>query len=134
MSVRSCAGHGLPAGGRQVEERSLLQPARRAQGRQLSEAVPADGIGLQTELLERPQRGQTGRTDRRLGGLGRPQGCRGVIAVGARPGENAIAQKPLADGKPVGGFECGERAREHARQIRHHARVLAALAREQKRE
>ena len=46
---------------------AIVDPAGRAQRGQLAEAVPADQVGADAEILEDPQQSQADRADRRLG-------------------------------------------------------------------
>ncbi len=122
-----------PLAGRS-QERALIDPARRGQSRELTEAVPGDRIGLDAQ---RPQQMQEAETDRRNGGLsrGHSRDIRGLlrplfVGEGRRREDRAV--------EPVSRelFHVGGRIPDGARPIEGHGcigthtHVLTSLPRE----
>ena len=70
---RRATGHQRPATLGEHGERAVVDPPARAQGGQLAEAMPADQIGSDSEILQDLEQPEADGSDRRLGESGLPE-------------------------------------------------------------
>ena len=128
---RRATGHERPASMGQHRQRIVVDPPGRAEGGQFAEAVPAEQVGADSEILQDPQQSQADRPDRRLGEAGLLQG--GFARLPPRVVERRGGIDPIRDA--AGLIEGGlvhPRERllhpgEEARQLAEHAHVLRSL-------
>ena len=133
-ALTRAVGHQRPSSSREVMKRLVFEPARRAQGRQFAEAVPRDGVGPHTEVVEHAEQPETDRADR---GLSHLRGAKRLVLPRAdvvgegRMRVNPVAQTVVGQARAIRLAEHGLERGELAGQVAEHPHILRPLAREQ---